>query len=68
MSAKKSRKDNIPAPAAKPSAPAEHTEKTPVSAAPRQGCCADGGFTRKDTLMVVLFSVLLFLAMTVQEE
>lgn len=66
MSAKKSRKDNIPAPAAKPSAPAEHTEKTPVSAAPRQGCCADGGFTRKDTLMVVLFSVLLFLAMTVQ--
>lgn len=66
MSAKKSRKDNISAPASQPSAPAEHTEKTPVSAAPRQGCCADGGFTRKDTLMVVLYSVLLFFAMTVQ--
>lgn len=59
MSAKKSRKDNI-------SAPAEHTEKTPVSAAPRQGCCADGAFTPKDTVMVVLYSVLLFFAMTVQ--
>lgn len=59
MSAKKSRKDNI-------SAPAEHTEKTPVSAAPRQGCCADGAFTPKDTVMVVLYSVLLLLAMTVQ--
>ncbi len=66
MSAKKSRKNNIPTPAAQPSAPAEHTEKTPISAAPRQGCCADGGFTRKDTLMVVLYSVLLFFAMTVQ--
>ena len=66
MSAKKSRKDNIPVPAAQPSAPAEHTEKTPVSAAPRQGCCADGAFTPKDTVMVVLYSVLLLLAMTVQ--
>lgn len=66
MSTKKSRKDNIPAPAAQPSAPAEHTEKTPVSAAPRQVCRADGGFTRKDTLMVVLYSVLLLLSMTVQ--
>ena len=66
MSAKKSRKDNIPAPAAQPSAPAEHTEKTPVSAAPRQVCRAEGAFTRKDTLMVVLYSILLLLAMTVQ--
>lgn len=66
MSAKKSRKDNIPAMAAPPSAPAEHTEKTPVSAAPRQVCRAEGAFTRKDTLMVVLYSVLLLLAMTVQ--
>lgn len=66
MSAKKSRKDNIPAPAAKPSAPAEHTEKIPVPAAPQQGCCGEGVFTRKDTLMVVLYSVLLFFAMTVQ--
>lgn len=66
MSAKKLRKDNIPVPAAQPSAPAEHTEKNPVSAAPQQGCCADGVFTRKDTLMVVLYSVLLLLAMTVQ--
>ena len=66
MSAKKSRKDNIPAMAAQPSAPAEHTEKTPVSAAPRQGCCTEGAFTPKDTVMVVLYSVLLFLAMTVQ--
>lgn len=66
MSAKKSRKENIPAPAAQPSAPAEHTEKTPVSAAPRQVCRAEGSFTRKDTLMVVLYSVLLLLAMTVQ--
>ena len=66
MSAKKSRKDNIPTPAAQPSAPAEHTEKTPVSAAPRQVCRADGAFTWKDTLMVVLYSVLLLLAMTVQ--
>lgn len=66
MSAKKSRKDNIPASAAQPSAPAEHTEKTPVSAAPRQVCRAEGSFTRKDTLMVVLYSVLLLLAMTVQ--
>lgn len=66
MSAKKSRKDNIPAMAAQPSAPAEHTEKTPVSAAPRQVCRAEGAFTRKDTLMVVLYSVLLLLAMTVQ--
>lgn len=66
MSAKKSRKDNIPAPAAQPSAPAEHTEKTPVSAAPRQVCRAEGAFTRKDTLMVVFYSVLLLLAMTVQ--
>ena len=63
---KKSRKDNIPTPAAQPSAPAEHTEKTPVSAASQQNCCADGSLTRKDTLMVVLYSVLLFLAMTVQ--
>ena len=66
MSAKKSRKDNIPAPAAQPSASADHTEKTPVSAAPRQGCCGEGVFSRKDTLMVVLYSVLLLLAMTVQ--
>ena len=65
MSAKKSRKDNIPAPAAQ-SAPAEHTEKTPVSAAPQQDCCGEGAFTRKDTLMVVLYSVLLLLSMTVQ--
>ena len=66
MSAKKSRKENIPAPAAQPSAPAEHTETAPVSAAPQQGCCADGAFTRKDTVMVVLYSVLLFISMTVQ--
>ena len=66
MSTKKSRKNNIPAPAAQPSAPAEHTEKTPVSAAPQQGCCGEGVFSRKDTLMVVLYSVLLLLAMTVQ--
>ena len=66
MSAKKSRKDNIPALAAKLSAPAEHTEKTPVSTAPQQGCCGEGAFSRKDTLMVVLYSVLLFFAMTVQ--
>ena len=66
MSAKKSRKDNISVPAAKLSAPAEHTEKTPVSTAPQQGCCADGVFSRKDTIMAVLYSVLLFFAMTVQ--
>ena len=66
MSAKKSRKDNIPAPAAQQSAPAEHTEKTPVPATPRQGCCTDSAFSRKDALMVVLYSVLLFFAMTVQ--
>lgn len=66
MSAKKSRKDNIPAPTAQPAAPAEHTEKPPVPAAPRQVCRADDPFTRKDTLMVVLYSVLLLLAMTVQ--
>lgn len=66
MSAKKSRKDNIPAPAAQPSAPAEHTEKTPVPAASQQGCCTDNVFSRKDVFMVVLYSVLLFLAMTVQ--
>lgn len=66
MSAKKSRKDNIPAPAAQPSAPAENKEKTPASAAPQHGCCGEGVFSRKDTLMVVLYSVLLFLAMTVQ--
>lgn len=66
MSVKKSRKDNIPVPAAQPSAPAEHTEKTPVPAAPQQGCCGEGVFFRKDTLMVVLYSVLLLLAMTVQ--
>ena len=66
MSAKKSRKDNIPAPAAQPAAPAEHTEKSPVSAAPRQDCCGEGVFSRKDTLMVVLYSVLLLFAMTVQ--
>ena len=66
MSVKKSRKDNIPAPAAKPSAPAEHTERSPVPAAPQQSCCGDGSFTRKDTVMVVLYSVLLFFAMTVQ--
>lgn len=66
MSAKKSRKDNIPTPAAQPSAPAEHTEKSSVSAAPRQVCRAEGAFTRKNTLMVVLYSVLLLLAMTVQ--
>lgn len=66
MSAKKSRKDNIPTPAAQPSAPAEHTEKSSVSASPRQVCRAEGAFTRKNTLMVVLYSVLLLLAMTVQ--
>ena len=66
MSAKKSRKDNTSVPAAQQSAPAEHTEKTPVPAAPQQGCCGEGVFTRKDTLMVVLYSVLLLLAMTVQ--
>ena len=66
MSAKKSRKDNIPAPAVQPSAPAEHTEKTPVPAAPRQNCCTDSAISRKDALMVVLYSVLLFFAMTVQ--
>lgn len=66
MSAKKSRKDNIPVPAAQPSAPAEHTEKPPVSAAHQQGCCGEGAFSRKDTLMVVLYSILLFFAMTVQ--
>lgn len=66
MSAKKSRKDNIPAPAAQPSAPAEHTEKPPVSAASRQDCRAEGVFSRKDTLMVVFYSILLLLAMTVQ--
>ena len=66
MSAKKSRRDNIPAPAAQPSVPAEHTEKTPVPAAPWQGCCGEGVFSRKDTLMVVLYSVLLLLSMTVQ--
>lgn len=66
MSAKKSRKDNIPAPAAQPSAPAENKEKTPASAAPQHGCCGDGVFSRKDTLMVVLYSVLIFFAMTVQ--
>ena len=66
MSAKKSRKNNIPAPAAQPFAPAENKEKTPVPAAPQQGCCGEGAFTRKDTLMVVLYSVLLFIAMTVQ--
>ena len=53
MSAKKSRKDNIPAPAAQPSAP-------------QHGCCGEVAFFRKDTLMVVLYSVLLMLAMTVQ--
>lgn len=66
MSAKKSRKDKIPTPAAQPSAPAENKEKTPVSAASRQGCCGEGVFSWKDTLMVVLYSVLLLLAMTVQ--
>ena len=66
MSAKKSRRDNISVPAAQPSAPAEHTEKTPVPAASRQVCCAEGAFSRKDTLMVVLYSVLLLLSMTVQ--
>ena len=66
MSAKKSRKDNIPVPAAQPSAPAENKEKTPVPAASQQGCCGEGVFTRKDTVMVVLYSVLLLLAMTVQ--
>ena len=66
MSAKKSRKDNIPVPAAQPSAPAEHIEKTPASAAPQHGCCGEGVFSWKDTLMVVLYSVLLLIAMTVQ--
>ncbi len=66
MSAKKSRRDNISAPAAQPSASADHTEKTPAPAAPRQVCRAEGAFTRKDTLMVVLYSVLLLLSMTVQ--
>ena len=63
MSARRSRKENIPAPAAQQSAPAE---KTPVPAAPQHGCCGEGAFTRKDALMVVLYSVLLFFAMTVQ--
>lgn len=66
MSTKKSRKDNISVSAAQPTAPAENTEKTPVPAAPQQGCCGEGVFSRKDTLMVVLYSVLLLLAMTVQ--
>ena len=66
MSAKKSRKDNISVPAAQQSAPAEHTEKTSVPAAPQQGCCGESAISRKDTLMVVLYSILLFLAMTVQ--
>ena len=66
MSAKKSRKDNIPVPAVQPSAPAENTEKTPVPAVPQQGYCGEGVFSRKDTLMVVLYSVLLLIAMTVQ--
>lgn len=66
MSARRSRKENIPAPAAQPAAPAEHTEKTPVPAAPRQNCCTDSAISRKDALMVVLYSVLLFFAMTVQ--
>lgn len=66
MSAKKSRKDNIPAPAAQPAAPAEHTQDIPVTPRPQQGCCGEGVFSRKDTLMVVLYSVLLLLAMTVQ--
>ena len=66
MSAIKSRKDNIPVPAVQPSVPAEHTEKTSVSATPRQNCCTDSAFTRKDALMVVFYSVLLLLAMTVQ--
>ena len=66
MSARRSRKENIPAPAAQQSAPAEHTEKTPVPAAPRQNCCTDSAISRKDALMVVLYSVLLFFAMTVQ--
>lgn len=66
MSARRSRKENIPVPAAQPSAPAENKEKTPVPAAPQQGCCGEGVFSRKDILMVVLYSVLLLLAMTVQ--
>ena len=66
MSAKKSRKDNISTSAAQAAAPAEHTEKTPVPAAPQQGCCTDNVFSRKDVFMVVLYSVLLLLAMTVQ--
>ena len=66
MSAKKSRRDNISAPAAQPSAPAEHTQDIPVTPRPQQGCCGEGVFSRKDTLMVVLYSVLLLLAMTVQ--
>lgn len=66
MSAKKSRKDNISVPAAQSSAPAENKEKTTVPAAPRQGCRTDAAFTRKDVLMVVLYSVLLLIAMTVQ--
>ena len=66
MSAKKSRRDNISVPAAQPSAPAEHTQDIPVTPRPQQGCCGEGVFSRKDTLMVVLYSVLLLLAMTVQ--
>ena len=66
MSAKKSRKDNISTSAAQAAAPAEHTEKTPVPAAPQQGCCTDNVFSRKDVFMVVLYSVLLLLSMTVQ--
>lgn len=66
MSAKKSRRDNISVPAVQPSAPAEHTQDIPVMPRPQQGCCGEGVFSRKDTLMVVLYSVLLLLAMTVQ--
>ena len=66
MSAKKSRRDNISVPAVQPSAPAEHTQDIPVTPRPQQGCCGEGVFSRKDTLMVVLYSVLLLLAMTVQ--
>ena len=66
MSAKKTRRDNISVPAVQPTAPAEHTHDIPVTPRPQQGCCGEGVFSRKDTLMVVLYSVLLLLAMTVQ--
>ena len=69
MSAKKVRKEKMSGPAAQQPVPAptENTQPAiPETALPRQGCCAEAAFTRKDTLMVVLYSILLFFAMTVQ--